>query len=522
MKHLQLLARRALIALGIASCTLGASVEAAVPGITGPTFSLRAGVGYSSQPDGANIYSWGYGCKVAPTGFAPTAMTNATSCPQMQLPGPTMIVTQGQTVTVTLVNELPAVAGNTSIIFPGFKVTSTDGAAGLLVQEAENAKCGKATCASTVTYTFTADKPGTYAYYSGSQPEVQVEMGLFGAIIVLPAAAPANCKSLATGGDFRLATAAYNHKDACYDREYLMQFSEMNSRVHEQVLAQAQSCEALTGSGTPCPPLAVDVEPFRPNYYLINGRSMPDIMDGSFVAGYPSQPYNGNPHMLPGELMLMRIIGQGRWQHPFHFHGNHARVLARDGNMLVSQSGLNADGTPSSTTPLAGPLLFTTPTVPGQSQDQIFTWTGQGLNWDVYGGQTHTCNNVTLAAAKAAQANPAAPGSAAVLAQLRATPFDTTTKEYCPDHGKPFPVVPPDPQIVANGQWYGGTPYLGLSGFDATNLAPGTLNQNPTAGYAYMWHSHNEREITTNDVFPGGMMMMLIIDPPGTVIDETQ
>ena len=48
-----------------------------------------------------------------------------------------------------------------------------------------------------------------------------------------------------------------------------------------------------------------------------------------------------------------------------------------------------------------------------------------------------------------------------------------------------------------------------------------------------MWHSHDEREITTNDVFPGGMMMMLVIDAPcrvantpaapcTTAIDETQ
>ena len=44
----------------------------------------------------------------------------------------------------------------------------------------------------------------------------------------------------------------------------------------------------------------------------------------------------------------------------------------------------------------------------------------------------------------------------------------------------------------------------------------------PDAGYAYMWHSHNEREITTNNVFPGGMMMMLIIDPPRAAIDELQ
>ena len=39
----------------------------------------------------------------------------------MQLPGPTLIVTQGDTVTVTLTNNLPAAAGNTSILFPGFR-----------------------------------------------------------------------------------------------------------------------------------------------------------------------------------------------------------------------------------------------------------------------------------------------------------------------------------------------------------------------------------------------------------------
>jgi hypothetical protein len=33
-----------------------------------------------------------------------------------------------------------------------------------------------------------------------------------------------------------------------------------------------------------------------------------------------------------------------------------------------------------------------------------------------------------------------------------------------------------------------------------------------------MWHSHNEREIVNNDIFPGGMMSMLIIEPPGVTI----
>ena len=78
------------------------------------------GPAYISQPDGASVYSWGYGCTAAPSGFAPSAIGGA-SCGDMQIPGPTLIVHQGDTVTVTLTNNLPAAAGNTSILFPGFK-----------------------------------------------------------------------------------------------------------------------------------------------------------------------------------------------------------------------------------------------------------------------------------------------------------------------------------------------------------------------------------------------------------------
>ena len=61
--------------------------------------------------------------------FAPAAISDAT-CPTMQVPGPTLIVTEGQTVTVNLTNNLPAAAGNTSILFPGFHVTATGGVHG--------------------------------------------------------------------------------------------------------------------------------------------------------------------------------------------------------------------------------------------------------------------------------------------------------------------------------------------------------------------------------------------------------
>ena len=47
----------------------------------------------------------------------------------MQVPGPTLIVHENDAVTVNLLNGLPTAAGNTSILFPGFQVTTTSGGA---------------------------------------------------------------------------------------------------------------------------------------------------------------------------------------------------------------------------------------------------------------------------------------------------------------------------------------------------------------------------------------------------------
>ncbi|TLZ14890.1 MAG: multicopper oxidase family protein, partial [Gammaproteobacteria bacterium] len=459
-------------------------------------------------------------------------------CTTMQVPGPTLVVTEGQTVTVTLTNNLPASAGNTSILFPGFNV-SASGVQGLLTSEAAPG--------STATYTFTASSPGTRAYYSGTQGDLQVEMGLYGAIIVLPANVPAVCASgLPTtnpGGnaaarttwgesDFRLAAAAYDHPDTCYDREYLFQFSEMDPNVHIQALAQVTAC-AAPGAALGCH-LNVPTEPYHPVYFMINGRSMPDDMDSNYAAQYPHQPYNGNPHMHPGELTLLRIIGQGRWQHPFHEHGNHVRILARDGNLILGNASLNypAGGTATVSAPaLAGPLLFTTTTTPGLAMDGIFYWNGRGLNWDAYGhhpGAGTTANSELPCAPDANGYNTGATGAVNYF-------------EWCQDHNKPLqakpfgdvaaggPVTLPDPNLFTNGAWFGGSPYLGpdatvrATGPTGTTPPSGTIANSPTseAGFAFMWHSHNEREITTNNIFPGGMLMMMLVDSREFVIDES-
>src|ERR1700758_4092472 len=127
---------RMLPALMLMTFLVSIGAFAAAPGIKGPTFNLLAQDSYITQPDGQSIYSWGYGCNGQPAGFAPT-MPGQT-CSGMQIPGPTLIVTEGQTVTVTLTNNLPATAGNTSMLFPGFQVTTTGGVPGILTAEAQH------------------------------------------------------------------------------------------------------------------------------------------------------------------------------------------------------------------------------------------------------------------------------------------------------------------------------------------------------------------------------------------------
>ena len=162
--------------------------------------------------------------------------------------------------------------------------------------------------------------------------------------------------------------------------------------------------------------------------------------------------------------------------------------------------------------------------------DGIFYWTGKGLNWDAYAHH---------------------PGSADPLATLTCTPdangYNTGTLtavnyyEWCQDHNKPVqaapfgdvagggPVTLPDANLFTNGAWYGGSPYLGpnatqrATGPTGSTPPSGTIANSPTgeAGFAFMWHSHNEREITTNNIFPGGMLMMMLVDSREFVIDES-
>ncbi|BCR06698.1 hypothetical protein DESUT3_37670 [Desulfuromonas versatilis] len=407
-----------------------------------PVFNLTAKPGHVSTPDGNSIYFWGYA-------------DNTTG--QVQYPGPTLIVRQGATVTINLTNNL---AVPTSMVFPGQKVTASGGTPGLLASEA-------APTTGTVSYTFTATNAGTYTYYSGTQPDLQGEMGLFGALIVRP-------------NNFNAASpTAYGAPTSAYDNEYLFLLSEMDPDIHMRV-----------EMGFP-----VDTTANHPVNWFINGRGGPDTVApaGAEAAWLPTQPYNCFPRATPGQRVLLRFIGGGRDGHPLHTHGNNFDLIARDGRALESAVGA-ARAAEVGVVPDLAVSDFTQSVFPGATYDAIFTWTGKNLGWDIYGTtdkMPHTCVD-------------------------SGNGFDATTHEWCADHDKPLPVILPDIKDLVFGQFYSGSPYLGAAG----QLPPGEGGFNQNAGFFFMWHSHNEKELTNNDIFPGGMMSMFVVEPPGTVIVE--
>jgi len=450
------MSRPTLLTLGLTvvlllSIVVGARAAhiAEITGIPGaPDFVLAARSGHISTADGNSLYFWGY------SDFDGT----------VQYPGPTLVVTEGDTVTIRLTSHIPEA---TSIVIPGFDVTATGGVPGMITREAPPDRVTE------VTYTFSADRPGTFMYYSGTHTDLQTEMGLMGALIVRPDPIT-QAQNLLDCPQY--TKSAYGDCRSAYDQEYLFLLSEMDMEIHD-LAEQGRFDEIDTAAAWPV-------------YWFINGRTAPDTMNEAGVAWLPNQPYNCMPMMEAGQRMLLRHIGGGRDMHPFHTHGNNFDQIARDGHLLeASTVPRNAE---VGTIPNLSVSDFGLTVTPGATYDSIFTWTGKGLNWDIYDASNPDHMAVTLTDVDPPDG------------------FDDTTYEYIEDHGKPLPVQMPGLQELTFGAFYSGSPYLGAAG----SLPPGEGGNNPNAGFVYMWHSHNEKEMTNNDIFPGGLMTMLIVEAP--------
>jgi plastocyanin len=310
-------------------CTLGSGGAKT----TNPSFVLTARDGYITTPDGNSIYMWSY----------------ANGNQDFQYPGPYMCVNEGDTVSITLKNTLPNNA-LTSIQFTGIPQVKVDG--GIPQPNASTSSLSKAAAnGGTVTYTFTASHPGTFLYESGTDPQLQVQMGLAGALVVRPAAAGfATCTT--TGAD--PCTYAYDDAYSRFDakHEYVHLLSEIDPDLHHWIELGNTS---------------YDWSKYNARYWMINGRSFPDDIAPNNVSNLPTQPYGSLVHVQSREVQpdpaLIRYLNIGPVGYPFHPHSNHESSIGIDGHQLVTPTGGDASFE-----------RFDLVVAPGQTIDATFTW----------------------------------------------------------------------------------------------------------------------------------------------------
>lgn len=297
-------------------CTTGTSPN--------PTFSVTAQAGDIQMSDMTTMYMWSYGS------------------PAFQHPGPVLCVNQGDTVTVVLNNALPYNL-RTSIIFPGQENVLANGVPAQ-PDLANNSLTTSAAAGGSVTYSFVANKPGTFIYESGTDTKTQVAMGLFGALIVRPSMG---------------ANYVYNRADSQFTpaEEFLALLSEIDPYQH-----QAWEIGASVGQN-------FKSNNYNARYWMINGRGFPDTIADNNATWLNTQPYGALARIYPYDAAthpypaVERFINVGTEEYPFHPHGQNGLVIGRDGNPLEASTGEDLSFE-----------KFAVNIGPGQTWDVFFKW----------------------------------------------------------------------------------------------------------------------------------------------------
>ncbi len=226
-------------------------------------FDLYAVSGSTALPD-QTVTVWGY---------------NDTGAPASMPGGPSLIVNQGDAVVVTLHNML---SEPTAILFQGQEmVPDTAGVA----------------AGGSKTYIFTANRPGTYLYEAGLLPnaEHQIAMGLYGALIVRPAA----------------ANQAYESAGTTFNDEAVLVLSDIDPALNNSV-----------------DPAAFDIRGYAPKYFLINGKVYP---------GTDAIP------TMAGNTLLLRYVNAGLQAYSMSLLGLRQTAIAMDGSPFTNGRTLVAE-----------------------------------------------------------------------------------------------------------------------------------------------------------------------------------
>jgi hypothetical protein len=366
-----------------------------------------------------------------------------------------------------------------------------------LVQEAAPTKA--------VHYKFTADHAGTYVYESGSDPQLQVQMGLFGSLVVTPRyqdpttkvwtpitittgdieAIPVDDPTAPTGrstngGKGMIdsdATAAQKTAKCAYasaldatkcdplaiydgTRENILMLSEVDPGLHAFIDQHKEDTADQSGN-KPFLHWNGYTGAYQAHYYMINGRSMPDTIAPNDAPWLPFQPYGSLASVQPWDVhdnpldALLRYVGIGVAGYDFHPHSNHEHVIAQDGSLMKGVVSGN-DNTEEK---------FNIMVSPGTTIDATFRWTNE--------------------------------------------------EGYSNSVGHRVPVAWPQSLNLTEGDFWSGSPYLGASG----QLNPGILGKTQCGEYYHVAHSHDLTQVTNYGITFGGMLTLIQVQPPQKVQD---
>jgi hypothetical protein len=222
------------------------------------------------------------------------------TCPTTPVPwnvGPKIVVPTAEGLTINLRNCL---SEPVSVVIPGQSMPATgtfpvwtDGSAGARTSASQRVRSFTAEAApagGTQSYTWGSFKAGTYLYHSGTHPQVQVQMGLYGAA-------------------GKLFSAGNAYDGVAFNSERDLLFSEIEPVLHAAV---------DDGSyGTTGPTSTLD---YDPKYFLINGEAF-EVGDACIDTG-----------LNAGDSILLRMMNAGLRELGPMILGARWDVVAEGGN----------------------------------------------------------------------------------------------------------------------------------------------------------------------------------------------
>lgn len=272
-------------------------------------YHIYATDGYIQMPDGSQHYIFGF--------------TDKPVQGEATLPAPTIVADEGDAVYVTMTNlgfkYRPDITDPHTIHLHGIHVIPYfDG----FPESSFSVPMGES-----YRYFFRAEHPGTFMYHCQVEAAEHVTMGMYGPLIIYPK----------MGRNY-----AYNDRKTKFDKEYVLLFSELDSRWHYSLENPSFSPEipqALWTDPKNGPPNFGDWVRvnFRPDYWMINGRAFPDtVCTSPDLPGqlYQSQPMNSLISAKGNQKVLLRFIHMGYQDHPIHAQGVHLTEIAADSELL--------------------------------------------------------------------------------------------------------------------------------------------------------------------------------------------